>query len=527
MAAAAATHGTAAQEDQQHLRRSLEAGPAIKPPVNFEYTTVAFRTKPSGSSRLRRPSGRPHKVFGAEPPLEGGYRALEVISGDRRVLFEEPAQQRQQQQPHARGEAQLAVPSATAAAAAGPQKDEAGSARAPARARGGQKQLQQAGLLEQQLRQPGGRSAPASSPGVRQGRPQQAAKGGAVAAGSQKKQLGGQPQVQQPAASTAPSSPTPDRAKGRSSGGDDGFLQRAAAQLGVNVKQLCVHRSLRSQVQLFQGCPDDLAALVGALRGGLGLSPTQLRHIVMAQPLLLELRLELLLERAAAVAAVLEVPLPSRELAQALASTPDVLMRKGCLTETREALAAALQLPAEPALWLLRREPQLLYTPPAFFRQCVALLESELGLAAADARQLAGREAQLLSTPPSVLSRNLAMLRKECQLDTPLLAAMVQLVPSLVCRSPGQLRAATHRLLALLHGDDAWRTQLPRLLASPRNLAVALSFDSGRYVRLDYLHHTGRGAAMSFKEALSVEADEFHEVFPEFEAWRRQRSQQG
>ncbi|KXZ42591.1 hypothetical protein GPECTOR_132g603 [Gonium pectorale] len=172
---------------------------------------------------------------------------------------------------------------------------------------------------------------------------------------------------------------------------------------------------------------------------------------------------------------------------------------------------------------MLLQVPALLRHPPAQYGAALAALGFALGVPPPAAVALASANPALLDVPPGALSANGRLLRAKLQLTPAQLAAVMAAAPWLLARSPGSLAAVVRRLLAALVHSKPWSEQLGRLLnGSGRNVAVALSFGSERYERLEYLARSGRDRVMGFKEALSLEEGEFAEVFPEFAAWRRQ-----
>ncbi|KAG2439583.1 hypothetical protein HXX76_004935 [Chlamydomonas incerta] len=260
--------------------------------------------------------------------------------------------------------------------------------------------------------------------------------------------------------------------------------------------------------------------------GGLGLPHEQAVHVLLSQPRVMRVAPADLHARLAALAAALDLPLGAQPLAAAVAAAPDALLQRtpAAYRQCMAALAAALALPrAADARGLMLRAPSLLRHPPAFYARSVQQLQSQLALAPEAARALAAAEPGLLCVSPGVIRANGAELRERLQLSAAQVGALAGYAPELLAAPPGRLAAAARRLVAALSFSAAWRAQMPRLLASPRNTAVALSFRSDRYERLEYLARTGRDGAMGFKEALSLEEVDFAEVFPGYSEWRREQ----
>ncbi|GLI71499.1 hypothetical protein VaNZ11_016715 [Volvox africanus] len=305
-------------------------------------------------------------------------------------------------------------------------------------------------------------------------------------------------------------------------------LAAAAELLKLPPTELRRYRGFCSELRALESPPSALTALCGVLVQVLGLSTQQLCAVLLRQPHVLRVPAGVLARRGAALALELQLPPPpgpggGGPLAAIVVAAPDVLLRRGDFAGTAAALSAALALPPTEALELLRREPQLLRHPPGFYALGMAQLREQLGLQTPAAAALAVAEPKLLAVSPSVLRANSAMLRSRLQLHPEQLAEVAARAPELLVRSPGALRAVVQRLTAVLSRSAAWREALLRLLGSPRNLAVALSFGSDRYDRLEYLSATGRDCIMSFKEGLSLGDDEFKEIFPEYvyNAWRQ------
>ncbi|KAG2502190.1 hypothetical protein HYH03_000677 [Edaphochlamys debaryana] len=490
----------------EHLQRSLELGPALKQAPDFEYVAVAFKTekRPRRKQTLRRPpkpgakeaTGAVSKIFGSEE-APNGYRTLEVVSGDKRLLFEDP-------------------PTAPGPAASHQDQRERSTP-------------QQAPSL-------------APSPPVPP-RPRPSQPTSPVATGEATGPL--------PTTRAAAPSPPVASTSGRSARAPlvgplpaeamRGVLKVAQYHAGLPRSFIYRNRALTVELTSLAHADVDagaqsgagLRALCGALRDGLGLAKPQINAALVAQPHLLRVPPQAALERGQALAQVLGLSTArgssgsasgGSEVGEVVAGAPDVLMRSDGASgygASADALAAALALPPEAARALLLREPGLLKHPPTHYPAALGQLRRQLGLSGPAAAQMAAAEPALLTASPGVLAANSAMLRSQLQLCPEALAALAAHGPWLLTRAPGALRAAAGRLGGVLSRSQAWRGGLGRLLASPRNLAVALSFGSERYERLEYLARTGRDGFMGFKDALTAEEDDFAEVFPEFGAWRR------
>ncbi|GIL75696.1 hypothetical protein Vretimale_15253 [Volvox reticuliferus] len=597
--------------DKEHLQRSLDVGAAFKQAPNFEYVAVAFRSQPRSKHRKgpQRDSGITfkhegglRKIFG-ETDGDHGYRTLELVSGDRRLLFEpvcgvngaNPASPKvvagssvvlgndgeshgllvatservHLPIPHKRGQArpkrqhpQLQMQRSRGhlcSCASGAVLTAPGSATqlgAP-----GSSDL----VLRQSLPTPHGEPALAAHRAAARdtrGEPCQTSSPGALismrtaATGhrigtavsgssiSHEQVLEVQSDPLQPEQQPQPQ---PDRelhvqhsrqlhiAKRRArrvAVAPGAYLtaaerlEAAAELLQLPSTELRRYRGFCSELRTLE--LSALAALCGVLVQVLGLSAPQLCAVLLRQPHVLRVPAGVLARRGAALALELKLPPPpgpggGGPLATIVVAAPDVLLRRGDFAGTAAALAAALALPLTEALELLQREPQLLRHPSRFYALGMAQLREQLGLQPPAAVALAMAEPQLLAVSPSVLRENGTMLRSRLQLHPEQLAEIVARAPELLVRSPGALRAVVQRLTAVLSRSAAWREALPRLLASPRNLAVALSFGSDRYDRLEYLSATGRDCIMGFKEGLSLGDEEFKEVFPEYvyNAWRQ------
>ncbi|EFJ52905.1 hypothetical protein VOLCADRAFT_86366 [Volvox carteri f. nagariensis] len=607
--------------EQEHLQRSLDLGPAFKQAPAFEYVAVAFRSQPRskrnkvqqrGVTANTKHQGGIKKIFGKVDDGQA-YRTLEMVSGDRRLLFE--STEGGGNATAASGaikqheSAALLGNTDASTATADTVKTPANPVRTRRRADRQLAKLKQPGpraytspgtaarTLESRrnsFRPVASRMAPAAAEcPLRQGNPADASRvpswpdttnpsdeqptqttvnvpdrtsnmrDAAIPVSvsrlhhlaSTDTSIGQQQEPKQPIPPQTSHSqqerkhpqPSPQRraaarhsqrvvaaaagvdilaADARAVAGER--LAAAAALLQMPVKELHRYRGFCSELRALELSPAALAALCGVLVQDLGLAPPQLCAVLLRQPHVLRVPPGVLARRGAALALELQLPPPlgpggGGPLAAIVVAVPDVLLRRSEFAGTTAALAEALVLPPADALALLCGEPQLLRHQPGFFALSVAQLREQLGLSPAAAAALAAAEPQLLSVSPGVLHANGALLRSRLQLQPEQLAEMAARAPELLIRSPGVLRAVVQRLTAVLSHSAAWREALPRLLASPRNLAVALSFGSDRYDRLEYLAATGRDRIMSFKEGLSLSAEEFQEVFPEYlyNDWRK------
>ncbi|PNH06289.1 hypothetical protein TSOC_007356, partial [Tetrabaena socialis] len=424
----------------EHLQRSFDMGTALKQAPDFEYVAVAFRTQPRttrSSSQLRdkpkgcAPSSKLDSILGKA--TEGGYRTLEVVSGDRRLLFEEP----QPPAPSTQGAADAAVhPGHQAASHGGGGTAAEAAASAGAGRRGARR---------------------ASRP-----RPSTAPQAPDPAAAPEAAKLPASPG----ASAGASAGPGPDLSSGAGS----------SVTAGAGVAHVLPTPREASR---------PISAPSISLTAAFGLSTPQLQALVLMQPHLLRLPPRTLAERAAALAAALELAPGDPQLAEAALAAPDALLQRRAYGDTAAALAKALAatpLPPGGARGMLRLHPQLLRQPPASFARAVAVLRQHLALPPAAAASLAAAEPHLLVVSPGVVG------------------AVVSHAPELLWRPPGHLRAAASRLASVLQHSSSWREkELPRLLGHARNLAVALSFRNERYERLEHLAATSRSGHIGFK----------------------------
>ncbi|KAG2432427.1 hypothetical protein HYH02_012998 [Chlamydomonas schloesseri] len=317
---------------------------------------------------------------------------------------------------------------------------------------------------------------------------------------------------------------------------EDGAMEAAAVQLlRMPLRAVRANRVFHAELTgLGFGArgrgPQQLRELLDVLGGGggggLGLAHEQVLHVLLAQPRVMRVKPATLRANVAALAAALQLQPGAEPLSAAVAAAPDALLQRSpaAYGQCVAALAAALALPrAADACALMLRAPSLLRHPPAFYARSVQQLQSQLALAPDAARALAAAEPGLMCVSPAVLRVNGEELRERLQLSPAQVGAVAAYAPELLAAPPGRLAAAARRLVAALSYSGTWRSQLSRLLASPRNTAVALSFRSDRYERLEYLTRTGRDGAMGFKEALSLEDADFLEVFPGYSQWRREQ----
>ncbi|GIL59518.1 hypothetical protein Vafri_14277 [Volvox africanus] len=594
--------------DKEHLRRSLDLGPAFKQAPDFEYVAVAFRSQPSSKHRKGQQragglsikhKGGLSKIFGE---TDGGqeYRTLEVVSGDRRLLFEPsgcvsdanpdspevvadssvalsnagkrhgimaasserahlpmpPHKHRQvgpksqQRQPHMQqAGGQVSVCASVAAPGLATWLDAPGSSDPIMRASLPPLQENPASSAHSEAaRDILGEPCQNTSPGALIGMCAHGHQIDTPASPRRHEELlqvrsvplkPEQPPQTQPHRKLHIQQPSrqphtmsrPLRHISMAPGASPAATERLAAAaelLQLPSTELRRYRGFCSELRSLESSPSAFAALCGVLVQVLGLSTQQLCAVLLRQPHVLRVPAGVLARRGAALALELQLPPPpgpggGGPLAAIVVAAPDVLLRRGDFAGTAAALSAALALPPNEALELLRREPQLLRHPPGFYALAMAQLREQLGLQPPAAAALAVAEPQLLAVSPSVLRANGSMLRSRLQLHPEQLAEVAARAPELLVRSPGALRAVVQRLTAVLSRSVAWREALPRLLGSPRNLAVALSFGSDRYDRLEYLSTTGRDCIMGFKEGLSLSNEEFKEVFPEYvyNTWRQ------
>lgn len=570
-------------DQQEHLQRSLDLGPAAKQAPDFEYLTVAFRSHPRTKRSRAKKRGSIERgssdaltnIFGDSK--EGhGFRTLEMVSGDRRLLFEvaDDTAQNKFVPTETPSQGELSAINGLATDSSG-RSDRTRGRRQARRVKQPIKGLVStltsgfsSVVSDASSTQPivVSTAAPTMAPGARRGGTEQVkppehavASSFAVADSHITRDLStaspnysasglsaststGQPlsfslqprhlsppQQQQQmcmldehrktACAVRKKSAASARPAAHSTNADR--LAAAAALLQLPLHKLRKYWGFCSELRAVELTPADLSALCCVLVQLLGLAPPQLCAVLLNNPRVLRVPPAVAARRGAALALELHLPPPpgpggGGPLAAIIAAEPAVLLRRSEFTGTTAALAAALALPPSDALALLRQEPQLLRHPPGVFAHSVGQLREQMGLTEAAAAALAAAEPQLLAVSPGVLCANGAMLRSLLQLSPQQLAEIVARAPEILVRSPGELRVVVQRLTTVLSRSSSWREGLPRLLASSRNLAVALSFGSDRYDRLQYLAATGRDRIMGFKEGLSLKDEDFKEVFPEY-----------
>lgn len=544
---------------QEHLERSLELGPACKQVVDFEYVAVAFKSQPR-----RKPKRRPHKtkqndsiatIFGNSDEEEKGYRSLELVSGDRRVLFEEgrasgSPQGRVQRQPAQQGGVSAATRKPDVQRDRPPRDSSEGVAVQPRRTADASPSVQTSICTPSPEAGPASASSqppPSIAPAATQpeaaptiSRPSHytaipanhssssiplSATPGAETAALE-------PATLPPGSPDAPSSPRASKARGDELRVPP--IEVAACRLlSVTPRQLHRHKGLHTELQALTAANrhhhlDDVRMI---LHQHVGLSRTHTRQLLFSQPFILRLTPLQLAQRLGELAAVLELQPGSPELAEAVLAAPDVLTSRGTspssgaaagFAEVRATLHRVLRCrDQQRALAFLRSSPQLLARPAAHLVDSMAALQAELALSHQAAVQLAVAEPRLLTASAGQLRSNAALLRSECQLSCEQLAEVVRHLPEMLARPHGMLAGTVRRLKAALLKSTPWQVQLPKLLTSYRNLAVALSFGSERYERLEYLVESGGDRVMGYKDALSLEDEEFAEVFPGYARWRR------
>lgn len=149
-------------------------------------------------------------------------------------------------------------------------------------------------------------------------------------------------------------------------------------------------------------------------------------------------------------------------------------------TDVLQALQECLHLRDNAAAArLARQEPQLLCCVPARFKGVVSAL-MQLSMPFEHARQLVSQAPYILAMNPASLHSNIRMLLGTFQLDRQAVASMAVQLPGLLAASPGVFAISCQRLKRTAYGSAAWRPQLLKLVQQPRNLAVAVSFDSSR-----------------------------------------------
>ncbi|KAG1681584.1 hypothetical protein FOA52_014092 [Chlamydomonas sp. UWO 241] len=162
----------------------------------------------------------------------------------------------------------------------------------------------------------------------------------------------------------------------------------------------------------------------------------------------------------------------------------------------------------------------------------LVVLEEELGISRPASLALARSEPALLRLAPGALRATLTGISRELGggLGSKALTEMVERNPALLLQSAGLTLTYARRLHGLLSRSEAWASQLQALLANPRNLAVALSFDTSRYDRLDYLVTTRRDRLITYKSALTMPVPEWDDMYPGYRAWEallRRRRRRG
>lgn len=163
--------------------------------------------------------------------------------------------------------------------------------------------------------------------------------------------------------------------------------------------------------------------------------------------------------------------------------------------------------------------------PPCPLSQVTAVVQElslQLGLTPLAAAQFAVRQPSLLCSPRARLASNINCLVSTFKLDPPALLQLIEAMPQLLVASPGPLSTNVRFFHKVMRYSPAWSVQLPKLVSSPHNLAVALSFDSSRFHRLQYLVMTGRDRGIGYKSALSMLAADFSEMYPGYELWRHE-----
>ncbi len=544
---------------QEHLERSLELGPACKQVVDFEYVAVAFKSQPR-----RKPKRRSHKakqndsvatIFGNSDKEEKGYRSLEVVSGDRRVLFEDGQASSSPQRPAQGQPAQQAgVSAATTRPDVQPSRPPTGSsdgvAVQPRRTADARPRVQASAPTPSPEARPASASSPpppSVAPAATQpeaaptfSRPSHYAATPAEPSSSSIPLLtaaGAEPEPPDPATPSPapPDSPSsPIAPKGHRDKLRVPPIEVAACRLlSVTPRELHRHRGLHAELQALTAANlhhhlDDVRMI---LHQHFGLSRKHTRQLLFSQPFILRLTPLQLAQRLGELAAVLELQPGSPEFAEAILAAPDVFTSRGTsqssgaaagFAEVRATLHRVLRCrDPQRVLAFLRSSPQLLARPAAHLADSMAALQGELALSHQAAVQLAVAEPRLLAASAGQLRSNAALLRSECQLSCEQLAEVVKHLPEMLARPHGMLAGTVRRLKAALLKSSPWQVQLPKLLTSYRNLAVALSFGSERYERLEYLVESGGDRVMGYKDALSLEDEEFAEVFPGYARWRR------
>mmetsp|Transcript_20964 Transcript_20964/g.45882 ORF Transcript_20964/g.45882 Transcript_20964/m.45882 type:complete len:563 (+) Transcript_20964:178-1866(+) len=157
------------------------------------------------------------------------------------------------------------------------------------------------------------------------------------------------------------------------------------------------------------------------------------------------------------------------------------------------------------------------------FQHVLSTLGELLGVAAPDARALALREPALLTTLPGPMSAAAHAISSTFRVEQEVLRDMVTHSPELLCASPGVLDTTCRRFHTVMKRSEAWSQQLPKLLGHPRNLSVAISFDTSRYDRLSYLVTTRRDRGISYKEALTMPDEDFVDMYPGYIGWWKEQ----
>ena len=189
------------------------------------------------------------------------------------------------------------------------------------------------------------------------------------------------------------------------------------------------------------------------------------------------------------------------EVARLVLQAPALLVNKTCYGDVLTALSKSMHVEPWQLGGLVQQHPELLSRPDCDgFSAVMDTLSDLLGLRPAEATQLVLREPCVLLGSSEIVRRNLTCILVTFDLDAGTLREMVEHVPELLSTSPGVLPVRCQRLMKLLKSSASWRKQVGRLMSQPRNLAVAVSFNTAHYDRLDYLVTTQRDTGISYKE---------------------------
>lgn len=161
--------------------------------------------------------------------------------------------------------------------------------------------------------------------------------------------------------------------------------------------------------------------------------------------------------------------------------------------------------------------PPILRTPPKSLQASLQTLEALLGLAMRDVLDV-GRLPSVITVPPAKLLSNYTALRAVFGFPNDAFTAMLIAVPALLASRPDLLALKWSLIQTYCSRHRPWLDALKK--ASPKSVAVTLTYGKRRYLRFEYLQQHSLQASMSLFQVLQITDKKFTTIHPGFTRWR-------